>query len=150
MTILPANLDSLATMEPSASIVVPTRERQSYLEVALDSIRTEAAELGAEVVVVDDAGPDEATGMLAERLGARYESDPAARGLNAARNTGVRRTSGALIVFVDDDIRAREGWLAALLRAAREHPRQEVFAGRITASLEGGAPPGCGRELPPT
>jgi GT2 family glycosyltransferase len=136
-------------MEPSASIVVPTRQRQSYLAVALDSIRAEAAELGAEVVVVDDAGPDEATRELAERLGARYEADPAARGLNAVRNTGVQRSSGALVVFLDDDIRAREGWLAALLRAAREHPRQDVFAGRISASLEGQAPRGCGRELPP-
>jgi GT2 family glycosyltransferase len=136
-------------MEPSASIVVPTRERQSYLEVALNSIRAEAADLGAEVVVVDDAGPDEATRGLAERLGARYETDPASRGLNAARNTGVLRSSGALVVFVDDDIRAREGWLAALLQAAREHPLQEVFAGRISASLEGPAPRSCGRELPP-
>jgi GT2 family glycosyltransferase len=136
-------------MEPSASIVVPTRERQSYLEVALASMRAEASELGAEVVVVDDAGPDEATRVLTERLGARYESDPSAKGLNAARNTGVQRSSGALVVFVDDDIRAREGWLAALLRAAREHPLQEVFAGRISASLEGPAPRSCGRELPP-
>ncbi|HEX4436054.1 MAG TPA: glycosyltransferase family 2 protein [Solirubrobacteraceae bacterium] len=136
-------------MEPSASIVVPTRERQSYLEVALGSIRAEAAELGAEVVVVDDAGPDRITQELAERLGARYEADPAAQGLNAARNTGVQRSSGALVVFVDDDIRARAGWLSALLRAARENPLREVFAGRISASLEGRAPRGCGRELPP-
>ncbi len=136
-------------MEPSASIIVPTRRRQPYLEVALASIRAEAAELGAEVLVIDDAGPDETTRELAERLGARYESDPAARGLNAARNTGVQRSSAALAVFVDDDIRAREGWLAALLKAAREHPVQEVFAGRISASLEGPAPRSCGRELPP-
>jgi GT2 family glycosyltransferase len=136
-------------MEPSASIILPTRERQSYLEVALASIRAEAAELGTEVLVIDDAGPDQTTRKLTERLGARYETDPAARGLNAARNTGVARSSGALLVFVDDDIRAREGWLAALLRAAREHPAQEVFAGRISASLEGPAPRSCGRELPP-
>jgi GT2 family glycosyltransferase len=136
-------------MEPLASIVIPTRERQSYLEVALGSIRAEAVELGAEVVVVDDAGPDGSTRELAERLGARYETDPAVKGLNAARNIGVQRTSGALLVFVDDDIRAGEGWLAALLQAAREHPLQEVFAGRITAHLEGPAPRSCGRELPP-
>jgi Glycosyl transferase family 2 len=136
-------------MEPSASIVVPTRERLSYLQVALGSIQAEAAELGAEVVVVDDAGPDETARELAERLGARYEADPAANGLNAARNAGVMRTSGALVVFVDDDVRVRDGWLAALLRAAREHPQQEVFAGRITAHLEGRAPRSCGREQPP-
>ena len=52
-------------------------------------------------------------------------------------------------MFLDDDVRVREGWLAALLAAARAHPGTDVFAGRITARLEGPAPRGCGRELPP-
>ena len=39
-----------------ASIVIPTRARLSYLEVALESIAAQAAQAGAEVLVVDDAG----------------------------------------------------------------------------------------------
>ncbi len=52
-------------------------------------------------------------------------------------------------MFVDDDVRALDGWLAALLQAAREHPEVDVFTGPITARLEGRAPHACGRERPP-
>jgi GT2 family glycosyltransferase len=133
----------------SASIVIPTRARLSYLEVALASIAPAAARAGVEVLVVDDAGPSPAARALAERFGARYEPHPAPLGLNVARNTGVEHTDGELVVFVDDDIRASPGWLAALLDAAGANPDVDVFAGPISVRLEGSAPRGCGGEAPP-
>ncbi len=136
-------------MEPTASIVIPTRERLPYLRVTLESVCGQAAEQGAEILVVDDAGESAPARELAERFGARYEPHASPIGLNGARNTGVERSTGPLVVFLDDDVRAREGWLAALLGAASEHPGTDVFAGRITARLEGRAPRSCGRERPP-
>jgi GT2 family glycosyltransferase len=134
---------------PPASIVIPTRARVPYLEVALSSIAPQAAAVGAEVLVVDDAGASAAARELTERRGARYQPHTARHGLNVARNTGVRETTGELVVFVDDDVRALDGWLAALLRAAQEHPEMDVFTGPISARLEGAAPHSCGRERPP-
>ncbi len=99
--------------------------------------------------MVDDAGATEEARALAERFGARYEPHPRPLGLNVARNTGVERSSGELAVFVDDDVEVCEGWLDALLVAAREHPEQEVFTGPIRARLEGSPPHSCGREGPP-
>src|SRR5437660_8064347 len=121
-----------------ASIVIPTRARLDYLEVALSSVTPQAAAAGAEVLVIDDAGPSAAARELVARFGARYEAHPGPLGLNVARNTGVTSSSGELVVFVDDDIRASGGWLAALLAAAEENPEVEVFAGRIRPRLEGG------------
>ena len=66
-----------------------------------------------------------------------------------ARNTGVERSSGELVAFVDDDVRASPGWLAALLGAAREHGDVDVFTGPIRPSLEGHRWRSCGREGPP-
>jgi GT2 family glycosyltransferase len=134
---------------PPASIVIPTKARLPYLEVALCSIAPQAAAAGAEVLVVDDAGASAATEALAERHGARYRPNASRHGLNVARNAGVRASTGALVVFVDDDIRALDGWLAALLQAARERPEVDVFTGPVTARLEGPAPHTCGRERPP-
>jgi GT2 family glycosyltransferase len=132
-----------------ASIVIPTRDRPSYLEVALASIAPAAAREGAEILVVDDAGESSALRELASRFGARYEPHPSPLGLNVARNTGVERSAGELVVFVDDDIRASDAWLGALLRAARERPEIDVFTGPVRARLEGCAPRSCGREAPP-
>jgi GT2 family glycosyltransferase len=134
---------------PLASIVVPTRARLDYLRVALASIAPQAAQAGAELIVVDDAGSSEEARVLAARFGARYEPHPGPLGLNVARNTGVECSTGELVVFVDDDVEVCEGWLDALLGAAREHPEREVFTGPIVARLEGSPPHSCGREGAP-
>jgi len=101
------------------------------------------------LIVVDDAGPSEEARALAERFGARYEPHNRPLGLNVARNTGVERSTGQLVVFVDDDVEVCEGWLDALLAAAGEHPEREVFTGPILPRLEGSPPHSCGREEPP-
>ncbi|HTA05530.1 MAG TPA: glycosyltransferase family A protein [Solirubrobacteraceae bacterium] len=132
-----------------ASIVIPTRARLSYLEVTLRSLAEQAFHAGAEVLVVDDAGSSVEARSLAERFGARYEPHEQPRGLNVARNTGVERARGELVMFVDDDIRASPGWLAALLSAAREHPQVDVFTGPIRPVFEGARWRACGREGPP-
>jgi GT2 family glycosyltransferase len=140
-------------MTAPASIAIPTRARPDYLEIALSSIVPQAAAAGAEVLVIDDAGPSPAMRALVERLGARYEPHPGPLGLNVARNTGVERSRSELVVFVDDDVRVQPGWLQALLDAAREHPEVDVFTGPIEPRLEGrgtgGRIRGCGREGPP-
>jgi GT2 family glycosyltransferase len=132
-----------------ASIVIPTRGRPGYLQVTLASIAPQAAAAGAEMIVVDDAGASQDVRELAGRFGARYEPHPGPLGLNVARNTGVERSSGELVVFVDDDVQACEGWLAALLQRAAAHPDVEVFTGPIVPRLEGRPPRSCGREGPP-
>ncbi len=136
-------------MAPTASIVIPTRARLPYLEVALSSIAPAAARRAAEVLVVDDDGRSPAVERLAARFGASYLPHTGRLGLNVARNSGVEHTDGELVVFVDDDVRAGDGWLDALLDAAAENPDVDVFAGPIRARLDGHAPHGCGREDPP-
>lgn len=140
-------------MPPPASIVIPTRARPAYLEVALASIVPQADTAGAEVLVIDDAGPSPTMRALVERLGARYQPHPGPLGLNVARNTGVERSTGELVVFVDDDVLVKPGWLEALLGAAREHPDVDVFTGPIEPRLDGrgrwGRIRACGREGAP-
>src|SRR5438105_7577410 len=137
-------------MARTASIVIPTRGRPAYLQVALASIAPQAQAADAEVLLLDDAGPSAESRALAARFGARYEPHPRPLGLNVARNSGVQRSTGELVVFVDDDIRAWPGWLQALIDAARANPRVDVFAGPVRPRLEGRAPRSCGREAPIT
>jgi hypothetical protein len=101
------------------------------------------------VLVVDDAGFSAQIRAITERFGAHYEPHPRPLGLNVARNTGVARSHGELVAFVDDDVEVCPGWLEALLRATREYPQAQVFTGPIRPRLEGKAPRSCGREDPP-
>lgn len=131
-----------------ATIVVPTRDRAAYLDVALHSFAPQVAAAGAEVIVVVD-GPDPDSVAVAEQRGARVIAHGAPQGPNAARNAGWRAAAGELIVFVDDDVEAPRTWLPALLAAAAATPERDVFAGPIRADIDGGGPRSCGREDPP-
>jgi len=137
-------------MATFASIVIPTRGRPGYLEVALASVAPAARAAGAEVIVVDD-GSLAANAQLAARAGARYVALGEPRGLNAARNAGIDAARGDLVVFIDDDVEVRPGWLDALLAAAQACPDTDVFTGPIIARFEGRAARRrtCGREGPP-
>ncbi|WP_205696664.1 glycosyltransferase family 2 protein [Conexibacter sp. SYSU D00693] len=136
-------------MPLTAAIIVPTRDRAGYLDVALASLAPQAARHGAELVVVDD-GPSAATRDTARRHGARLLAHDTTRGLNAARNTAIERTDAPLLCFVDDDVRVRDGWLAALLDAhAREPEDVGVLTGPILARFEDHLFRTCGREGPP-
>jgi glycosyltransferase involved in cell wall biosynthesis len=128
--------------------VIPTRGRPEYLDVTLASVVPQANRADAEVLVVCD-GADPQTSGVAERHGVRMLALATSPGLNAARNAGARATSGELIVFIDDDIEAPNGWLAALLDGVRAAPDRDVFGGPIRPRLEGGGPRSCGREPPP-
>jgi glycosyltransferase involved in cell wall biosynthesis len=133
---------------PALTVVVPTRGRAAYLEVTLDSLRRQRTETPHELLVVDDGATD-ATPEVAERLGARLIGHGEPRGLNAARNTGLREAGAELVAFVDDDVFVPPGWLDALVEGAARHPDADAFGGPIRARFEGHAPRGCGREDPP-
>lgn len=135
-------------MQPTASIVIPTRGRPAYLEVALSSVAPQAAQAGAEVIVVND-GNDPFTAAVAERHNASVVALARTAGVSAGRNAGARVAGSDLIVLIDDDIHAPAGWLAAFLSGAAAYQRYGVFGGPIRAVLEGGGPRACGRESAP-
>lgn len=133
---------------PDVSVVIPTRNRAGYLHVALASLAAQAGPAQLEVIVVDDASSD-STSQVASRWRVRRVAHCRPAGLNAARNSGVRAAGAPLIAFLDDDVLAPEGWLAALVAGAERHPDAEAFGGPIRARLEGRTPGSCGREKPP-
>jgi glycosyltransferase involved in cell wall biosynthesis len=136
------------TSLPTASIVIPTRDRPGYLDVTLASVMPQARSAAAEVLVVSDAS-DAATVSVAVRHGASLVSMVTPGGANAARNAGIGAATGDPIVLIDDDVQAPPGWLQALLTGVSDTPERDVFGGPIHARLEGGGPRACGREQAP-
>jgi CDP-glycerol glycerophosphotransferase len=92
---------------PRVSVVVPIYRVEAYLEECLASLRAQTfADL--EVVMVDDGSPD-GSAAIAERVAAEDARFLLVRqenaGLGAARNAGVARAKGELLMFVDSDDR---------------------------------------------
>ncbi len=95
-------------MTPHVSIIVPAHNAAADIEACLAALAPSAA-AGAEILVVDDASTD-ATAEIARRIGVRVLANGSPhRGPSAARNFGVRNSSGEILVFVDADVVVHPG-----------------------------------------
>jgi glycosyltransferase involved in cell wall biosynthesis len=139
---------SLGRVNASVAVVVPTRNRAEYLNTALMSVSAQVTEKPCELIVVDDGSSDN-THEVAARWSATYIRHEQPRGINVARNAGVRASSGAVIAFLDDDVYAPPGWLGAIVEGVARYEDADAFGGPIRAVFEGMTPRGCGREAPP-
>ena len=95
---------------PIVSVVIPTYKRVDTLDRAIESVLIQSYK-NIEVVVVDDNNPDTEGRLAAENLMKKYDDAPQVHYVqhpynkngSAARNTGVRASSGDYVAFLDDD-----------------------------------------------
>ncbi|MCU9847521.1 glycosyltransferase [Defluviimonas sp. WL0024] len=117
----------------SATIAICTRDRPDDLSRALAAL-TSFADLGQEILVVDNCPSTEATRQLVAGFpSVRYVLEPV-KGLDNARNRALTEARGEVVAFIDDDAVAEAGWLDALLRGF-EDPRVACVTG-LTMPLE--------------
>lgn len=113
---------------PYLSIVIPTYNRAEQLDRALGHLyEQELAHESFEVIVVDDGSMDETDKVLKAwkakwpQLQSLHQSNS---GQATARNRGIKKASGQVILFGQDDIYASPGFLAEHIRYHQEHPDQ--------------------------
>lgn len=108
---------------PAASVVVPTFNRLSDLQLVIGALCEQVAELPSpcQIVVVDDGSTDGTGAWLdshAAGLGVvvlhQDNSGPA-----RARNRGVEASDGSVVLFLGDDTVPQPGWLHEHLEAHR-------------------------------
>ncbi len=91
-------------MTPRVSVVIPTRNRERLLPLAVGSALDQSLR-DLEVIVVDDASDDRTADVVAGFSDGRvrYHRQPSRRGGSAARNAGIEAARGAFVAFLDDD-----------------------------------------------
>jgi GT2 family glycosyltransferase len=123
-----------APVPPRLTIAVCTRARPQLLESCLRSVLAVLGEgdgAGADVLVVDNDPPDDATrDVVASLPGVRYAREPRA-GLDFARNRAVHEARGEFVAFLDDDVVVDRGWLAGLAEALAENPDAGALTGLV-------------------
>ncbi|MBZ9761125.1 glycosyltransferase [Mesorhizobium sp. CA8] len=123
---------------PQVSFIVCTRDRAAVLEACIDSIRVACAAhpaFAAELVVVDNGSRDGTAEYLASAatmsdIAVTAISEPRA-GLAAARNAGLARARGRVLVFVDDDCRLDRNYLVDLERHYASGEKWLIRGGRV-------------------
>ena len=119
---------------PFISVIICTHNRAACLGRAIDSLLGQEYPC-FEVLVVDNASADATRSVVQtrsrddQRLTYVYE---ARLGLSAARNRGAALAQGELLVYLDDDAEAGDGWLAAFAMGFLNYPQAEIAGGRVS------------------
>jgi glycosyltransferase involved in cell wall biosynthesis len=99
----------------SVSVVVCTHRRPQQLATLIESLRR-LDPAPFEILIVDNDPGDADCRSEVEAAGFRYLREDR-RGLDNARNAGVRAARGEVVAFIDDDCVASPHWLEPLGRA---------------------------------
>jgi glycosyltransferase involved in cell wall biosynthesis len=120
------------------SVVIPAFDAGATLPAVLDAAVPQVLASRGEIVVVESSGDTALRAAIAERWPVVDVLAMAERTLpGRARNLGVARTSGDVLVFLDADCTPRPGWLDALVAPFDDTPRINAVGGAIDNGTPG-------------
>jgi GT2 family glycosyltransferase len=121
---------------PDVSIVVPVFNQCALTRACLAGLeRCTTRALRWEVVVVDNGSSDATPAMLQEAQGRcdwlRVIANDANLGFARACNQGARASAAETILFLNNDVEPRPGWLEPMFRTLRFDPRIGAVGSRL-------------------
>ena len=116
---------TIQAKHPLVSVIIPTYNRGWILKEAIDSVLAQDF-ADYELIVVDDGSSDNTPDVLDAYGSAIRILRQSNRGVSAARNFGIRESSGGLIAFLDSD----DLWLPQKLSR-----QVDFFAGHSRAMI---------------
>ncbi len=122
---------------PKVSVIIPVYNGAATIERALASVFAQTF-TDYEIVVVNDGSTDDTASVLAGYGDRIHVVTQANRGLPAARNSGIRASSGEYVAFIDDD----DEWLPPMLERCGAVLDEDadcglVYAGAVKVDLAG-------------
>jgi GT2 family glycosyltransferase/glycosyltransferase involved in cell wall biosynthesis/SAM-dependent methyltransferase len=111
----PGPVTVTTSASPIVSVVIPTYGNWAYTRRCLESIEVNLPTTPFEVIVVDDASPDDAADRVAQCPGVRLVRTPRNLGFVGACNLGAEHARGELLMFLNNDTEVRHGWLDTLV-----------------------------------
>jgi len=90
--------------KPLVSVIIPAYNRAKTLQRAIESVLAQSYQ-NFEIIIVDDASTDLTAETIKDFLTpkTRYFKHKNNKGPGAARNTGIKKSKGKFIAFLDSD-----------------------------------------------
>lgn len=111
--------------DEKVSVIIPTYNRAWILKRAIDSVLMQDYS-NFELIVVDDGSTDDSQEVIkkyGEKIVNIYQANG---GVSSARNTGIKKSSGSLIAFLDSDDCWMKGKLQAQVDFFRENKNSVI------------------------
>jgi len=106
--------------QPEVSIIIPVHGKWEYTARCLQSVADTTGDIPFEVVVVDDASPDDTIERLRKVRGVRVVHLDHNVGFVGACNAGIEAARGEYVVLLNNDTRVEPGWLVPLVETVSE------------------------------
>ncbi len=132
-------------MTPTVAVVVVAYRSAGDLPGCLAAVRDACDD--AELIVVDNASPDDTAAAVRGEPGVRLVAMGRNAGFAAACNAGVAAASADYVCFVNPDARPAPGSIGALLEAAGRRPSHALYSGKVVTPA-GAVDAGCCSALP--
>lgn len=116
---------------PRVSVIVPIHGKLPHTLACLRSIARHGATAPFEVIVVDDASPDDSAATLAHIDGLRLLRNERNLGFIGSCNAGAAAARGEYLLFLNNDTQVTPGWLDSLLDAFVEEPGCGIVGSRL-------------------
>jgi GT2 family glycosyltransferase len=107
---------------PRVAIIIPVHGKLAWTLACLRSLALHVSETPIEVLVVDDASPDETAATLAKVRGLRLLSNDRNLGFIRSCNAGAQAARAPYLLFLNNDTQVTPGWLDRLLETYLEEP----------------------------
>jgi glycosyltransferase involved in cell wall biosynthesis len=120
-----------------ASVIVPSYNSSRTIRSCLESLLAQRAD-DFEIVVVDDASTDGSLAIVRGYSRVKVVSLDRNRGPAAARNAGVGKSSGEVLIFLDSDCFVSDvNWIARHLERLQRGSPNNIVGGSISANGPG-------------
>lgn len=134
-------------LTPKISLVICTYNREKYLPGCFNSItKQEINPKQFEVIIINNNSTDNTEEICKKfindypTLNVKYFVEKQ-KGLSAARNRGIKESSGDLIAFIDDDAELEPNYIEIAIDFFMNHPDISAMGGKIIPVYEGGTEP---------
>ncbi len=126
------------------SVIISTWNNCERLSITLNDLFRcfIPANLRWELVLVNNNCTDDTDRVahdFAKKLPLVYIREPI-QGISRARNSGLRKASGVLVIFIDDDMRPCSELIETYWSAYKEKPSGYFFGGPVFSEFEGVSP----------
>lgn len=101
--------------EPKVSIIILAYNKWQFTYKCLKSVRKNTKGIEYEIIVIDNASSDDTKLLFDKVKNVKYIRNNENRGFAKACNQGAREAKGEYILFLNNDIVAKRGWLVPMI-----------------------------------
>jgi GT2 family glycosyltransferase len=129
---------------PRLTVVIPNWNGERFLSLCLGSLQRQTFP-DFETVLVDNGSSDGSLSLVERDFPeVRILALGHNRGFSAAVNAGIGASEAEYVTLLNNDTEQDPGWLAALVRAADEHPEAGFFSSKLVDFHDRGLLDGAG------